>query len=126
MLRLSALLYVFCGWNRNDRLLNSIEQFDTEADTSGSATQWNLISVSPDVLPAMLDALMVAINSSEILIMGGDLKSDVYVFNTVTQEVMQDKKSLKLRDSEDEFKFDCLYNQSYVTRKGEIIAWVED
>ena len=44
-------LFVFCGWNLYDGFLNSIEQLDTEADMNGSATQWNLISVSPDVFP---------------------------------------------------------------------------
>ena len=63
-------LFVFCGYN-NTGPLNSIEQLDTEADTNGSATQWNLISVSPDVFPGRWWPLVVPINATEILIMGG-------------------------------------------------------
>ena len=123
-------LFVICGYNLIDRYLNSIEQLDTEADTNGSATQWNLISVSPDVLSVWSWPLVVPINATEILIMGGwnsrGYKSDVYVFNTATQAVTREKSSLKLSDSDNQFKFACPYNQSYVTRKGEIIALVAD
>ena len=80
-------LFVFCGCNDTGKL-NSIEQLDTEADTSGSATQWNLISVSPDVFSGRINPLVVPINATEILIMGGyfrNMISDVYVFNTATQ-----------------------------------------
>ena len=118
-------LFVFCGCNDTGSL-NSIEQLDTEADTNGSATQWNLISVSPDVLSGRFWPLVVAINPTEILIMGGisgrEYKSDVYIFNTATQEVTLDESSLKLSHSDKEFGFNCPKNQSYVTRKREVIA----
>ena len=96
---------------------------------SGSATQWNLISVGPDVLSGRTSPLVVPINATEILIMGGfdgDCKGDVYVLNTATKEVTRDELSFKLSDSDNQFKFLCPYNQSYVTRKGEIIAFVRD
>ena len=52
---------------------------------------------------------MVPIYATEILIMGGydgnQFKSDVYVLNTATQEVTRDKLSLKLSDSDNQFKF---------------------
>ena len=109
--------------------MNSIEQLDTEADTNGSTTQWNLISVSPDVLSGRTYPIVMPINSSEILIMGGDefgSKSDLCVLNMATQEVTRDKSSLELSDPYDEFDSLCFFFQFYVTRKGEFITMMQD
>ena len=94
-----------------------------------TSAQWNLLTFAHDVLPNRLFPLVVPINATEILIMGGSdgaYKSDVCVFNTATQEVRRDKESLKLSDSDNQFKFCNFYNQSYVTRNREVIGRVRD
>ena len=61
--------------------------------------------------------------------MGGsnhkECKGDFYELNKATQEVTQDELFFKLSDSDKEFWFVCASNQSYVTRKGEVIALVD-
>ena len=48
------------------------------------------------------------------------------MFNTATQEVRRYDLTLKLSDSDKKLKFSCFCNQSYATRKGEMIALVYD
>lgn len=94
---LNHVAYVFCGEiGRNNNTTNSIELLPIEEASRGGINEvWQLIEVPEDILSCRLVPAVVAINDTEIAILGGyDTKphpalffKDVYLFNTKNKRV---------------------------------------
>lgn len=99
-------LYVFCGFDAEGSVINSIEQYrcdlKSQSATSAADARWNLISLPADtqLTPRTFPAVQ-ALNSSEILIMGGrgdqGYQGDAVVFSTMSHTVTKIAQSTKFQ-----------------------------
>ena len=82
-------VFVFCGATNNHGILNSIEKLSGAARNRVQLGNWNIINVKESVLIPRWNPAVCALNSQEIVVMGGladidDVVSclgDVVLFN---------------------------------------------
>ena len=80
-------IYVTCGYE-NGKVLNSFERLDTREIESGTA-RWQISGHSPDVLPPRCEPAFFALNSHQLIILGGyrhGYLSDVVIYDERTEE----------------------------------------
>ena len=81
---LATAVYVLCGWN--GEWLNSVEKLETLNLVAG----WLLIQIPPTSLTPRINQVVAALNSSQILIMGGmnrEFLGDALTFDTQDDSV---------------------------------------
>ena len=82
---LNGIVYVFCGLDGGDYVLNSIEMISESSLLANATTLWQLIDVAENILTKRSRPAVAPLNDTEIAILGGPGESDVIVFNTTTK-----------------------------------------
>jgi len=84
---LRGFAYVFAGKSFDNKTLNSIERNKIFAH-SNFASPWELLSVKSSVFAQRKDPVVVPLNDTQIVILGGKLGSeyvgDLVIFDTLT------------------------------------------
>ena len=117
---LGSIVYVLCGYNEENKMLNSIECLDSKRLDLG----WDIIDEPPMqslLTPRVRPAVVPLGNCSEIAILGGRSgyynQKDVLAFNTETEDV-------KVLANQGEWKFEAAGNQAALVSLDTVVALV--
>ena len=82
---LNDSVYVFCGYNKTNEWLNSIERLNANYFVNaGTDSQWIAITVASGMIKARSNPIVAPMGEREIVILGGSFKrylADGYIFN---------------------------------------------
>lgn len=117
------IIYVFCGFNADGGVLNSIEKLAPSFDSKPTA--WKLLDLPLNSLEPRAFPAVAPLNDREIVLMGGrctfNLIGDVHILDTRT-----DQLQLVLETNEKYLEFQAYGHQVGRLRKNKVVALVED
>ena len=116
---LNGVMYVFCGYNKDDELLNSIESLNVRALENGEPENWQTVELpEPIYMAPRLNVIVAPISNKDILILGGGVEfQDAYIFDT-------DEVTLKQKHGSG-FKYNTVACQGVMTKPGHMVALVQ-